>query len=39
MPQTLKWLNIFILGGEAKLHSGLYENRIAIILTLQDVID
>ncbi|MDR1539895.1 MAG: hypothetical protein LBU32_18230 [Clostridiales bacterium] len=27
MPQTHKWLNIFILSGEAKLHRGLYEKR------------
>jgi hypothetical protein len=27
MPQTHKWLNIFILSGEAKLHRGLYEKQ------------
>jgi hypothetical protein len=27
MPQTQKWLNIFILSGEAKLHRGLYEKQ------------
>jgi hypothetical protein len=27
MTQTHKWLNIFILSGEAKLHRGLYEKQ------------